>query len=97
MAKEYIAIDKNTFPTPFTINPSDYAQGWNACLKSVMKHKTADVEPVRHGEWIYDGSYCEVDECHCSLCNQFMTTTIGMQMPYCPNCGAKMDGGKVNE
>lgn len=43
---EYIKIDKNTFPTFHKINVSNYAQGWNACLNSVLRHKTADVVEV---------------------------------------------------
>lgn len=58
---------------------------------------TADVEPVRHGEW--------VDKCvrdwHCSLCDceiQKVRKVDGYcydDLPrYCPDCGAKMSGGK---
>lgn len=44
-----------------------------------------------HGRWIYERTYREADECHCSLCGQLMTTQKGKRMNYCPNCGAKMD------
>lgn len=40
----------------------------------------ADVQRVRHGEW--------VDGMKCSECGQVDTTKPN----YCPNCGAKMDG-----
>lgn len=46
----------------------------------------ADVEPVVHGEWVYD----EFDIPHCSECgHEVMPNLIS---PFCPNCGAKMDG-----
>lgn len=64
------------------------------CFENKEKFPAADVEPVQHGEWVYDRTYYEADECHCSLCNQLMTTARGIRMKYCPNCGAKIDGGK---
>ena len=45
---------------------------------------TADAEPVCHGRWI--------DEC-CSICGKYVYH--GDAGHYCPNCGAKMDGGKT--
>ena len=62
--------------------------------------KVADVEPVKHGEWIsmlvkrpdwkgnmqsyYQPNTCS--ECHIGLAEK---------TNYCPNCGAKMDDKKV--
>ena len=46
---EYIKIEKKTFPTFYKRNLNDYGKGWNACLKSVLQHKTADVVEVKHG------------------------------------------------
>lgn len=57
--------------------------------------ETADVAEMKHGEWEYvcgDVGYSQVK---CSICNK--TTVFGDEeeiSPYCPNCGAKMDGGK---
>ena len=51
-------------------------------------------QEVKRGNWIYNLTYYESDECNCSLCGQLMTTAKGVRMNYCPNCGAKMDGGK---
>ena len=51
----------------------------------------ADVAPVRHGRWDIDGVYVV-----CSVCKRFTLSPIIKQIPtfkYCPNCGAKMDGG----
>ena len=61
----------------------------------------ADVAPVRHGRWIFepDGGT------RCSECNKRVRDVTGglnapvdlSELPYCPKCGAKMDGGESNE
>lgn len=48
----------------------------------------ADVEPVRHGEWICETNKHNYFEFHCSLCGRIEEK----EEPYC-HCGAKMDGG----
>ena len=52
---------------------------------------SADVAPVVHGRWIMHddefGLTCECSACHIE--------TMG-DGNYCPNCGAKMDGGNQN-
>ena len=47
-----------------------------------------DVSPVRHGRWI--ASHNEF--CACSIC-KYPVYVWWNQTNYCPNCGAKMDGG----
>lgn len=52
---------------------------------------SADVAPVVHGRWIDD----DCAFMRCSLCgyeNDWEWAT-----PYCPNCGARMDGGESND
>lgn len=54
----------------------------------------ADVEPVRHGKWVFRSRWHDsIDENICSECEQMLTTAAGKQMNYCPKCGARMDGG----
>lgn len=62
----------------------DHAAAWSA----IRQLPAADVAPVVHGEWVdRDGkSWCNV--CHASN-KQY-------KPPYCPHCGAMMDGGKDN-
>lgn len=64
----------------------------------------ADVAPVVHGEWIIGVDNDDFDV-KCSKCEWtdifevagiFTVERIAKAMHYCPNCGAKMDGG-VNE
>ena len=48
----------------------------------------ADVATVRHGRWIMHDDEFGLT-CECSVCH---IETMG-DGNYCPNCGAKMDGG----
>lgn len=51
---------------------------------------TADVQEVKHGYW-EDDEYMYI----CNICGKWLDITQGTaDMNYCPNCGAKMDGGK---
>lgn len=58
----------------------------------------ADVAPVVHGHWVEKELFipwCDDDVdiiYECSCCR----TESGGTSPYCPNCGAKMDGGADN-
>ena len=55
------------------------------------KAPTVDAEPVRHGRWIY-GITLNHEWKKCSEC--LVSQGIFGCFTYCPNCGAKMDGGK---
>ena len=61
----------------------------------IYRTPTADVAPVVHGRWI------EKEKCtfgimyDCSLCENRILDN-GHPWNYCPNCGAKMDGGDDN-
>lgn len=57
---------------------------------------TADVVEVVHGEWVFKsaGPYKQTRS-YCSACGRH--SGIGgiqknQEKPFCPNCGAKMDG-----
>ena len=54
----------------------------------IARQKAADVATVRHGRWI--ASHDEF--CACSIC-KYPVYVGWNQTNYCPNCGAKMDGG----
>lgn len=68
--------------------------------KQLKAIPAADVVEVRHGRWIgteFDG-YADgnpvYDVFECSVCGCEYDTDDGeMHHNYCPNCGAKMDGG----
>lgn len=59
---------------------------------------TADVAPVRHGEWLWLDGYGE--KVACSECLEIFDTdaydaNAGNEWNFCPKCGAKMDGGET--
>ena len=68
-----------------------YTEGWNDCLlrvkSMVSKAPAADVAPVVHGRWVFGGDGCVI----CSKCNE--EESNDNHRNFCPNCGAKMDGG----
>ena len=65
--------------------------------------RAADVAPVVHGEWLrYDDDWDSLTTIRCSLCSEewcFETDddVSLLNYKYCPNCGARMDGGKDDE
>ena len=52
----------------------------------------AEVAKVVHGRWRFCGSDRWNDDYECSNCGKMAMCDSN----YCPNCGAKMDGGKDN-
>ena len=60
-------------------------------VKAIMRVPTID--PVKHGKWIWDD-----EGFHCSNCFYHAYGNTGEVLMgdwnYCPNCGAKMEGGK---
>ena len=61
-----------------------YVLSANEVAMAVEKAPTVDAVPVRHGRW--NNGY-EVQ--NCSECGYRGKRSY----KYCPNCGAKMDGG----
>ena len=59
---------------------------------AILKIPVADVAPVRHGEWeiVVGSNGKEYMVCTCCRVSQDLTGVFA----YCPNCGAKMDGGR---
>lgn len=59
-------------------------------VENMLKNApTADVEEVKHEEWIERGIY----SFKCSACGEVEK----YESPYCRWCGAKMDGKESNE
>ena len=57
-------------------------------LQSISDMPSADVAPVVHARWIDDGSGIII----CPECERGYNLHA-KYTHYCPNCGAKMDGG----
>lgn len=75
------------------INPcvnceSEFPSGIATAISEVEAAPTVEAAPVVHGEWIelHEENGHEVGTCsHC--------LHVRIVDNYCPNCGAKMDGG----
>lgn len=61
---------------------------WAYCTQKLRALPPADVVKVVHGEWRYVGSNWE-----CSNC-LFPVYSKSKFYRYCPQCGARMDGGE---
>lgn len=57
----------------------------------IWKAPAVDVAPVVHGRWIQ----VDATKCRCSHCDiiAFIALYPHGDKNFCPNCGAKMDGG----
>lgn len=76
--------------------------GAGTLFKKLRSIPAADVVEVRHGRWILNTVRDEWQQFHsdpeCSECGfhpyYYHDHSV---MKYCPNCGAKMDGGADDE
>lgn len=75
-----------------------YADGWNAAVKILKEAPAADVQAVKHGKWklCYEDWRMQIAGDECSACGFQHYGTCISHYHYCPNCGAKMDGGNNN-
>ena len=77
---------------------SSYVEGFDRGLdraqRAILDAPAADVATVRHGEWeiVVGSNGKEYMVCTCCRVSQDLTGVF----TYCPNCGAKMDGGDNN-
>ena len=68
----------------------------------ITRQPIADVAEVKHGEWV-SLTECSNAGVYCSLCHKkvykedyaWCNQKNKLRSDYCPNCGAKMDGGKA--
>lgn len=80
-----------------------YVDGWNAAIKILKEAPAVDVQEIKHGKWIETQEplgWCDVDCAECSVCHESWIIDEDSSIDdyecmwhYCPNCGAKMDGG----
>ena len=58
-------------------------------LTIIRDVSTTDVAPIVHVKWIHKNG-----EMYCSICdNEALMDEVYYESPYCPDCGARMDGG----
>lgn len=69
-------------------------------VNEIQDFQSEDVHPVKHGRWIQDEhtySGCWTYNYICSACGEIGGSWLrnirrDQMFPYCPFCGAKMDG-----
>ena len=85
--KEYIEREKlNDMLEDFCVNETFY--------DAMQTIPAADVAPVRHGEWASEETAVTSTACGRSYDTDFeIKRNVILSFDYCPNCGAKMDGG----
>ena len=81
-------------PDEFPLQNRDYVAGWNGVISLLEQAPRVDAVEVVHGRWIYKWDADRDPKklfvrIVCSECNLH----TGQKSNYCPNCGAKMDGG----
>lgn len=73
----------------------DIAEGSvNPCnvYRIISEQPTIESDPVRHGRWDNNGTGSRIYPYLCTECKE----SCDYPFPYCPICGAKMDGGADN-
>ena len=68
-----------------------FDRGLDRAQRAILDAPSADVAPVRHGEWeiVVGSNGKEYMVCTCCRVSQDLTGVF----TYCPNCGCRMDGG----
>lgn len=69
-----------------------YKAGCSGTVIDYSEFPAADVAPVKHGEWTTDDGLSVCSECGYIPPYDNAIDDI-FYSNYCPNCGAKMDGG----
>lgn len=73
-------------------------------MEIVMTTPAVDVAPVVHGRWVLHYTAIGAPYTECSrCCTDIAAPMVGggllkldmREMPYCPICGAQMDGGEA--
>lgn len=87
-------------PAPY----EDSREAKEECLREISEAPTIDAVPVVHGRWD-EVDWVEMESgghelirtpnaaLRCSNCHNCFKKELLWKNSYCPNCGAKMDGG----
>lgn len=90
-------IDVDEFKELFDPDTTKYLSVENI-RKLIDIYADMNAVPVMHGQWniILDDYDCEMMQCSCCKTEFYDgdNDTVDSLYNYCPNCGAKMDGGK---
>ena len=67
---------------------------YDVLVADIRDMPAADVAPVVHGRWVHEHISEGYAWVMCSECEAVIhKILINKRLNYCPNCGAKMDGG----
>ena len=108
MSEELDLIDRNELYNQIRLHLNRHSLGetapWTTLttgeIASIIANvPTVEADPIRHGKWINelpytaDGKYLKGQEC--SICHSYFVSDGNKPYsnhPYCPQCGAKMEG-----
>lgn len=69
----------------------------------IEREPAVDAVPVRHGRWVEYENESDIGYHYCSECKHQAFNydeggcNVEILSDYCPNCGARMDGGDKND
>ena len=73
----------------------DTYNDYSMVFDTIDNFPTADVAPVRRGEWVSEETAVTCTACGRSYDTDFeIKQNVIRDFDYCPNCGAKMDDDK---
>lgn len=82
------------------IKAIDNEVSFDGLYANIKAIPAADVRPERHGHWDdSDGEHIKCSKCgqFAPIVPQYQDEPITYEAPFCPNCGAKMDGKDVTQ
>lgn len=90
-----LIMDKQNYVLTEYYWSGDYIMGFERAMDIARKALPLNVAIVKHGKWLLERQPNGKPYCfHCSVCDSdFHNIGIRTAYEYCPNCGAKMDGG----
>ena len=98
MANEKRLIDANAIPWEEHYVPDgdtqwEYKKELCVLKPTIDAMPTVDAVEVVHGRWIFVNGKCGCSECRNCLSYDGNGVILDLsRLPYCPHCGAKMDG-----
>ena len=71
-------------------------------MRRIETAPTVEVEPVRHGQWVYDETIGGMKYYYCTSCKEcdpgnecLADENQILWFAFCPKCGAKMQNGGI--
>lgn len=92
-----LLFDLGDEPFNWTDTPEEIqaCNDYDSFVRLIESATTIDAEPVRHGSWVRPFINKYGHPCHC--CSECGFEASQQDKNYCPDCGAKMDGGIYSE